>query len=511
MLQTLTPSAADSPPYSHTPPTVAELAAAQEIVKEHRLTLVITGWSSRELLSSVLQRFPDNLLGNILAIPDKDSLDPGELDCLRDDFPALTILSTRFGGGEGRRLKLAMRHAIQSDCEILVTLNAAAGPAPEYLARLLAPMREPDVALVIASRLPDHADTIPNPHRWNLRAATSLQNKLLKCSLGDPHSGYRAYRAATLAALPFEFNSDRSVMEAELVIQHLIVQHRIEEVPVPASPGPDDRRRGLIYALQNLRTVLRALANRLHLVYHPKFDLEEAKPSYSFKSAPGSLHQYIIRRHGHGKGKVADVGAGSAGVSQSLHEAGSSVVAIDHRRPDHELPFDYIEADLDQDFGSIIHESLEGPADTLLALDVIEHLQRPEHGIAEIHRGLSPGGTLVASTANIAYLPIRLSLALGQFNYGKRGILDVTHCRLFTIRSFCRALESQGFRIDHIRGFGPPIRDTIGDSFVLRWLDRIAGGLAWIWPSMFSFQFLVEATRLDSAQDLPGSLGDAQS
>ena len=141
---------------------------------------------------------------------------------------------------------------------------------------------------------------------------------------------------------------------------------------MPAIPEPDDRSRGLIYALQNLRTVFRALANRLHLVYHPKFDLEEVKPSYSFKSAPGSLHQHIIQRHGHGRGKIADIGAGSAGVSHSLYEAGSSVVAIDHRRPDRKLPFDYIEADLDQDFGQGFTEAL---TDALLDVgdpDVLE-------------------------------------------------------------------------------------------------------------------------------------------
>ena len=42
--------------------------------------------------------------------------------------------------------------------------------------------------------------------------------------------------------------------------------------------------------------------------------------------------------------------------------------------------------------------------------------------------------TLVLTTPNIAFVVQRLMLLLGQFNYGKAGILDRTHTRLFTFR-----------------------------------------------------------------------------
>ena len=53
----------------------------------------------------------------------------------------------------------------------------------------------------------------------------------------------------------------------------------------------------------------------------------------------------------------------------------------------------------------------------------------------------------MASTANVGYVLVRIMLALGFFNYGKKGILDLTHTRLFTIRSFCRTLEGEGFEV----------------------------------------------------------------
>ena len=56
--------------------------------------------------------------------------------------------------------------------------------------------------------------------------------------------------------------------------------------------------------------------------------------------------------------------------------------------------------------------------------------------------------------------------------------------------------------MDRRRGFGPPIQDMIGNSFLWRMIDRTASFLARVWPSMFSYQFVVEATRLDDTDEL---------
>ena len=108
------------------------------------------------------------------------------------------------------------------------------------------------------------------------------------------------------------------------------------------------------------------------------------------------------------------------------------------------------------------------PFDSVLALEVLEHFKSPEKGAREIFEQMQAGGKLYASTGNVAFIVTRLMLLLGKFNYGRRGILDLTHTRLFTRKSFERLLKNAGFRIDKVTYFGPPIEDLEPDSRYFR-------------------------------------------
>jgi SAM-dependent methyltransferase len=236
-------------------------------------------------------------------------------------------------------------------------------------------------------------------------------------------------------------------------------------------------------------------------VYHPKFDVF-GTDDYVFKEAPNSVHQHIVQRRWAPGTKVLELGAGHGRVGRALQEHGAQVVALDLIRPDEPFPFPYLEGDLDEPFADEVVVAHRGPADVVVALDVIEHLRRPERSLKELRRAMKPGARLIASTGNVGFAMVRAMLALGQFNYGKKGILDLTHQRLFTVRSFCRTLEGEGFRVESVHGFGPPIRDMIGGSRLLSLVDRFAGGLARLWPTLFGYQFLVEAVRLDDVDTL---------
>ena len=91
-------------------------------------------------------------------------------------------------------------------------------------------------------------------------------------------------------------------------------------------------------------------------------------------------------------------------------------------------------------------------------LDVIEHLLSPEAFVDKLKEAAvkAEDTTFIISTGNVAFLIARIMLLLGQFNYGKRGILDITHTRLFTFGTLRRLFEQAGFEVTEVRGLPAP-------------------------------------------------------
>ncbi|HYP14055.1 MAG TPA: methyltransferase domain-containing protein, partial [Bryobacteraceae bacterium] len=140
--------------------------------------------------------------------------------------------------------------------------------------------------------------------------------------------------------------------------------------------------------------------------------------------------------------------------------------------------------------------------DYVLLLDVIEHLRRPDHFLEELQRTLAlrPGTEVLISTGNIAFGVTRFMLAAGQFNYGKRGILDQTHCRLYTFASLRRGLEQAGFVVEETRGVPAPFPLALGTNGISRFLVAVNQWLIGSFPGLFSYQIYMRAKARPSLQ-----------
>jgi Methyltransferase domain len=128
--------------------------------------------------------------------------------------------------------------------------------------------------------------------------------------------------------------------------------------------------------------------------------------------------------------------------------------------------------------------------DCILMLDVIEHLLSPDRFVEQL-RGLlrfNPTARILVSTGNISFVTTRLMLLFGQFNYGKRGILDLTHTRLFTFSTLRRLFEQNGFEIDSMRGIPAPFPLAVGENWIGRGLVRLNQLLIRLSRSLFAYQ-----------------------
>ena len=109
---------------------------------------------------------------------------------------------------------------------------------------------------------------------------------------------------------------------------------------------------------------------------------------------------------------------------------------------------------------------------------------------------------VLISTGNVTFIITRLMLLLGQFNYGKRGFLDLTHTRLFTFGSLRRLLEQAGFDVHEVRGIPAPFPLAIGDGPLSRLLLTANQLLIRLLKGLFSYQIFVVAEPRPSLDTL---------
>jgi glycosyltransferase involved in cell wall biosynthesis len=489
----------------------AAVEAASEVLARKKVGIFIVAFQAERFIERVLERIPakfSHLFAEIVVIDDSSrdaTFDAAQAAGARLGFKNLLVLRTPVNRGYGGNQKLGYMHAIERDLDYVILLHGDGQYAPEYLPQIVQALDDGSADAVIASRMINRVDALRGRmpvYKWlGNQVLTAVENRMLGSHLSEFHSGYRAYKVEALRSIPFGLNSNDFHFDTELLIQLIRTGRKIVEIPVPTFYGDEiSHVNGMKYAVNCVKAVTKVRLMDINLFYEPKFDFglfEET--GYRIKAAENSLHQYILSRPWDPSWQVADLGANRGVLSAQLAHRVAHVTAADLEQPDEAGDADAVAIDLDGDFDSALGRRRY---DAVLALDVIEHLIRPEDGVRKIAGIMKPGGVLYASTGNIAYFVLRISLLLGQFNYGKRGILDLTHSRLFTIYSFRKLLANAGFEIRAVRGFGPPIRDMVGQNRVLRGADASAATLARWWPRLFAFNFLVIAQKEEELDDI---------
>jgi len=113
---------------------------------------------------------------------------------------------------------------------------------------------------------------------------------------------------------------------------------------------------------------------------------------------------------------------------------------------------------------------------------------------------------LVLTTPNVAFIVQRLMLLAGQFNYGKAGVLDRTHTRLFTFRAIEHLLRDAGFRIKVVKGVPAPFPKVLGNGVLGRAALNANLALIALSKTLFSYQIYIEA---ESTPDVDFVVSDA--
>lgn len=490
-----------------------KMKRARALLTKKKVAVFIVLYNSERFIKQVIARIPPPLREKFteIFIIDDSSSDRSFEEAKKAKklfgLNNIRVLKTPYNRGYGGNQKLGYLYAIKKKYDVVVLLHGDGQYAPESLPDILAPFAEPDVDAVFGSRMMKRSNALKGGmplYKWvgNI-ILTKLENFLLHTRLSEFHSGYRAYRVSALGDIPFTKNTDDFHFDTEIIIQLLAAGKKITEVIIPTYYGTEICHvNGIRYAWDCLVSVMQYKISRLGIFFEPKYDIalhQNERTDYTLKTSAHSIHRFILSREYDKNKRGVDLGAHEGLLSSFLAKKMKQVVSVDLELPPKSKPAVPRKMNLEKAFARPLGLA---SFDYAFALDVIEHLSDPDKAVQEIFKLLKPSGKLYASTGNIAFFITRMSLAAGMFNYGKKGILDLTHKRLFTIYSFRRLLEQNGFTVRKISYFAPPLLDYTKGGFVIRMTDFVLYRLAQVWPSLFAYQFLIEAERVDSIDEI---------
>jgi len=408
----------------------------------------------------------------------------------------ISILSNPINQGYGGNQKIGYFYAIKNKFDYVVLLHGDGQYAPELIEKLLENIQADEAGAIFGSRMIDKGSALkggmPLYKFIGNKILTYIQNKILGSNLSEFHSGYRVYSTEVLKKIPFHLNSNDFSFDTEIIIQLLLSKQKILEIPIPTYYGEEiSYVNGLYYAYQIIRETLKASMQKFNIFYENKYDFSDNKNIYLPKEKFKSPHSEAIKRI-EKNSFVLDIGCNDGGIANLLIEKKNcKVIGADQDKKNLNYQItDFHSIDLDKELPDLEYDKL----DYILLLDVIEHIKDPEAFMIKLYDKVSNNEKveILISTGNISFIIIRLMLLFGSFNYGKRGILDRTHTRLFTFASLKNLIIGSNFKIKDVMGIPCPFPIVLKSKLISNFLININSFFIIFSKSIFSYQMFMK-------------------
>ena len=477
-----------------------------------RFGLFLFGCVEAAALRETLGRIPEELddcFEEVVVMLDRPSRRaPFESDALlRGRRLRLRFHRPPHDSGYGAARKDAFEYALLKGFDQVIVMCGDASHPPEALPQLVQQALRHPSRFVLARR-PDEARPFL-AYRLSHRLSTFVQNRILGMRLSDYQTSFRVYPTEALRRIPFQLNSLGEQFDFEVLLQLRALGIPIHEELLPRGLGAErSRDGGFVTDAAGCASAIGYRLHQMHVTRDGRY-LVDHEIHYTLKHSDTGSHVQIVSAIAP-RSRVLDLGCSSGLLARPLREKDVQVTGVDAG------PGDLLAKELAEYYQRDLELPLELPFGRVfgyvVCADVIEHLRNRGQLLRGARRYLKPDGRLIISTPNIALWFYRLSLLVGRFEYGPRGVLDETHVHLYTGSTFRREVENAGFDVLRQRVTALPFEvvfESTGRSRFVRGLAIAYHWLARLWPSMFAYQYVLEAriTTLDEEAIVESSSG----
>jgi glycosyltransferase involved in cell wall biosynthesis len=342
--------------------------------------------------------------------------------------------------GKGQAVKTAVELAT---CEICVIHDADLEYHAKDLLRIVGVFVEEQADAVYGSRFAggESRRILLYRHELGNKLLTFLSNLVTNLNLSDMETCYKAVRTQLLKSIPIESNDFR--IEPELTIKLAKRQARIFEVPISYSGRTYDEGKKI-----NWRDGFRALLAIIKFALSDKIyqrDLHGSHILARLSRAPKFNAWMADTIRGYCRNRVLEIGSGVGNLTCKLIPRPQYVAsdinplylqtlkALSADRP--YLKTTYCDVTDGSSFPSV-----EKGFDTVICLNVIEHVERDHTALTNLRNALVDGGTAIVLVPQ------------GQWNFGT---LDevLGHQRRYSKKSLRQLAEHCGFKVNEILEF----------------------------------------------------------
>jgi glycosyltransferase involved in cell wall biosynthesis len=469
--------------------------------RKPRIGILVVAYNAESTLESTLDRIPADFrsrIAEILILDDASHDATFTVGCRwsqLEGLPPTVVMRHTKNLGYGGNQKAGYALAIERGLDIVVLLHGDGQYAPELIPQMVEPLERGECEAVFGSRMMNPRDALKGGmpvYKWlGNRILTRVENQLLGSKLTEFHSGYRAYSVDALRSLPLERNTDAFDFDTQIIVQLVDAGMRIKEIPIPTYYGDEICYvNGMRYAKDVVKDVLEY---RLAVKGFGTCDWIPKPVEYTFKESDSSSHSVILEMmRVLPPGRVLDLGCSGGLFAERLEALGHEVTGVDYVEVPgvRERCTRFLLADLERG----LPEGIDGGYDYVVAGDVIEHLSRPERVLEQLRTILRPEGQVLLSVPNFGHWYSRLRVALGIFDYDRRGILDETHLRFFTRTSLRRTVRSAGYDVLSISATGAPFWSVLGGGVPAKALGGLSKLLTRVRPTIFGYQYVAMLT-----------------
>jgi 2-polyprenyl-3-methyl-5-hydroxy-6-metoxy-1,4-benzoquinol methylase len=414
--------------------------------RELTLSVVIPVYNERYLVRELLRRV---LAVEVPGIADIEVVvvDDGSRDGTRELLrevaagePRIRYFEHAENGGKGAALRTGIREATG---ELIVFQDADLEYDPRDYVRLVRPFLEDGADVVYGSRfLPgERRRVLYFRHTLGNRLLTFLSNWFTDLNLTDMETCYKMFRAALLKSIPIR--SHDFAIEPEITAKVAKRGSRVFEVPISyvGRTYGEGKKIGWRDGFKALGAILKYwLVDDLYAEdqygSHILHRLERVQRFNRW------MAQAVAPDVG---SQVLEIGAGIGNVTHALLPRDFYLASdVNPHYVDYLSNFavgkPYLQVDrIDLEDGATF-APWAGKFDTVICLNVLEHVRDPLLALRNMHGALEPGGKLVLYVPQGPALFSSLDEVLGH------------RCR-YTKESLRRELEATGFEVQSLRDF----------------------------------------------------------